>query len=264
MRTILRGAALSPALAGAILLCPGSVLGQSTDEMNAANNPLQPTLGVNFQDYYVADVYDADGADSNSLLLRGVAPHKIFGHPQLLRATLPMVTSPDLPPTGDHTDIGDLNLFDIFLFKAGSAQVGVGPQVTFPTAGRDETGTGKWQAGVAVLGIVPKHWGLVGGLVTWQASFAGDDDRRRQDNLIVQPLIIYNFPNGWYARSTPNWTWDLEQDTCYIPIGIGGGKVWKGKQTTYNVFVEPQPIVAHDGQVPMFQVFFGLNLQFPL
>lgn len=55
---------------------------QSKDEVNAANNPLQPTLGVNLQNQYSDQLYDLDG-DSNASLLRGSLPHKLFGKPQL-------------------------------------------------------------------------------------------------------------------------------------------------------------------------------------
>ncbi|HKE43435.1 MAG TPA: hypothetical protein VKB41_02740 [Steroidobacteraceae bacterium] len=248
------------ALANATAACA-----QSNEEMNKANNPLTPTLAVNFQDQYIDSYYGLDGADSNALLLRGATPHKLFGKPQLLRATLPIVTTPDLPPSGDHTDIGDLNLFDVFLLQRGHLELGFGPQLTIPTAGRDETGTGKWQAGLAALAMAPLSWGMIGGLVTWQASFAGDDDRRNQNNLLAQPFFIYNLPKGWYLRSSATWTWDLELDTYYIPIGAGAGKVWKVGTTVFNAFVEPQWTVAHHGDgVPEFQVFFGLNLQFPL
>lgn len=247
-----------------LLLLAGRLRAQSQDEMNAANNPLQPTLGVNIQNQYSDQLYDSD-ADSNALLLRGSVPHKLFGKPQLMRLTLPIVTSPDVPPSGSHTDVGDLNVFDTFLFKAGGVEFGIGPQLTAPTAGRDETGTGKWQAGIALVTIAPQKWGLLGGLVTWQHSFAGDDARRTQNNLQAQPFVIYNLPRGWYLRSTATWNWDLEQDTYSIPFGLGAGKVWKSGSTTYNVFAEPQWTVAHHGQgVPQLQFFFGLNLQFPL
>ncbi|HMN45489.1 MAG TPA: hypothetical protein PKE27_12975 [Povalibacter sp.] len=242
----------------------GTALAQSAEEMNKSNNPLTPTLALNLQDAWTDSYYGLGDADSNAFLLRGATPHKLFGHPQLLRATLPIVTTPDLPPSGSHTDVGDLNLFDVFLFKAGSMEVGFGPQLTIPTAGRDETGTGKWQAGLAGMFMAPQHWGIIGGLVTWQASFAGDDDRRDQNNLQAQPFFIYNLPKAWYFRSSATLTWDLEADTYFIPVGAGIGKVWKGGTTTYNAFVEPQWTVAHDGDVPKLQIFFGLNLQFPI
>ena len=227
--------------------------------MNAANNPLQPTLGVNLQNQYTDQLYDLDG-DANAVLLRGSLPHKLFGKPQLLRATLPVVTT-----TQNQTDVGDFNLFDVLLFKTGEVEIGVGPQLTAPTASRDETGTGKWQAGVALVTIAPQKWGLLGGLVTWQHSFAGDDSRRTQNNLQAQPFLIYNLPRAWYLRSSATWSWDFEQDTYYIPIGFGAGKIWKAGGTTYNIFAEPQWTVAHHGEgVPKLQFYFGLNLQFPL
>ncbi|MDN3922169.1 hypothetical protein [Roseateles violae] len=237
----------------------------SNDEMNASNNPLSPSIAFNLQNSYTARIYGLSDADSNAFLLRGALPHKLFGMPQLLRLTLPVVTTPDLPPAGRHTGLGDLNIFDIVLFKESGFEWGIGPQLTIPTASRDEQGTGKWQAGLATMAIVPQRWGLLGGLLTWQHSFAGDDDRPTQNNMQLQPLIIYNLPQGWYLRSTAVWTFDFAHSTHVIPVGAGLGKVFKSGRTTINAFVEPQWSVSHEGDgLPKFQVFFGLNLQFPL
>ena len=253
------------ATSGLLTLLPGGIAcAQTAEEMNKANNPLTPSIGTNLQDQYVESYYGLDDADSNAMLLRGTMPHKLFGQPQLIRLTLPVVTTPDVPPDGSQTGLGDLNIFDIFLFRRGSVELGFGPQITVPTASDDTSGTGKWQAGIATMAVAPQSWGLIGGLITWQASFAGDGDRRKQDNLQAQPFLMRNLPKGWYLRSTATWTWDLEADTYYIPIGAGVGKVWKPGSTTYNLFVEPQWTVAHNGNVPKFQVFAGLNLQFPL
>ena len=69
---------------------------QTAQDVNESNNPLTPKLGVNLQDAYVSSFYDLD-SQANTILLRGVLPHKLFGWPQLLRATVPIVTSPDEP-----------------------------------------------------------------------------------------------------------------------------------------------------------------------
>ena len=244
----------------------GAGFAQATSEdVNAANNPLAPTVAVNLQDQYVGRSYGLGDEDSNAFLLRGALPHKLFQTPQLLRATLPFPTTPDIPAAGRHSGVGDLNLLNVFLFKRGHVEIGIGPQLTIPTASRDELGTGKWQAGAAALVIAPQKWGLLGGLVTWQHSFAGDDERPTQNNLQAQPFFIYNFPHGWYFRSSATCTFDLRNGNYAIPIGAGGGYVWKSGKQTFNVFVEPQWTIAHDGTgVPKFQVFAGLNLQFPL
>jgi len=257
------------ALAAALavqLLATAPALAQSSEDMNAANNPLTPTIGVNLQDQYVGRYYGLGDADGNTLLLRGTLPHKLFGMPQILRLTMPVVTTPDAAPFSERfTGAGDLNLFDVFLFKAGGVELGVGPQLTMPTASRDQTGAGKWQGGVAAVAMAPQKWGLAGGLLTWQKSFAGDDDRPQVDSASLQPFFIYNLPQGWYFRSSATWNFNLRSGDYSIPVGAGMGKVWKMGGTTYNLFAEPQWTVSHQGEgQPKFQVFMGLNLQFPL
>lgn len=51
-----------------------------------------------------------------------------------------------------------------------------------------------------------------------------------------------------------------------IPIRLGAGKVWiLHNGTTVNLFAEPQITIAHSGPgQPQFQIFAGLNLQFPI
>jgi len=254
-------------IAATVLLLGRSAAAQraSAEDVNAANNPLTPKITINFHDQWAPELYDVDEG-SNAFLFRGVVPHKLGGMPQLFRYTLPVVTAPDA--TRDTvTGLGDLNLIELFPFvlKRARMEIAVGPQLTLPTATNDVTGTGKWQGGFAVLAIAPRKFGIGGALVTWQHSFAGDDDRASQNNLSLQPLFIYNLPQGWYLRSTATWNFAFAQDTYVIPIGGGIGKVWVRPGATINAFAEPQFTIAHDGAgQPTFQMFMGLNLQFPL
>jgi len=124
---------------------------QTAEEINQANNPLTPKVTLNLQDQWAPRLYDASDDYTNSVLLRGVVPHALGGHPQIFRFTQPITT---VKLDGDgHTGSGDLNLFNLWLTKAGAFEVGIGPQLTMPTASRDETGTGKWQAG-----LLPPCW----------------------------------------------------------------------------------------------------------
>lgn len=238
----------------------------SADDVNKANNPLTPAITINFQDQGAPELYDLDQG-SNAFLMRGVLPHKLGGLPQIIRYTLPVETVPN-GKGGMATGLGDLNIFDLALFRLQKARmaIGFGPQLTFPTASETLTGTGKWQAGAAVVAVSPRKWGLAGGLVTWQMSFAGSNSRTDQNTLGAQPLIIYNLPNGYYLRSSATWTFDLVQDHYSIPIGTGFGKVWiLHGGTNINVFAEPQWTVAWSGVgQPHFQVFGGVNMQFPI
>jgi len=242
---------------------PLAALAQTADEVNTANNPLTPAITVNLQDLWAPRLYDSD-ADTNAVLLRGVLPHLLGGIPQIVRATLPIATAPGA--SGNKTGLGDLNLFDLLLTRSGGLMLGFGPQLTLPTATDPALGTGKWQAGLAGVAIAPQSWGLLGGLLTWQHSFAGAGDRPTQNNLTFQPFFIYNLPQGVYVRSTASWNFLLAQSDYVIPIGAGVGKVFvQADGTTINVFAEPQWTIAHHGAgQPAFQLFVGVNLQFPI
>jgi len=248
------------------LLFPVHSMAQSVsaEDANKSNNPLNPAPGLNFQNVYTPKLYGTD-AYSNDFLLRGtlpVAPGETIKAPQILRLTVPVSTRPD-PNGGYTTGLGDLNIFDIFLLgkTGGGVEYGAGPLLVMPTASDDALGTGKWQGGVAAIVMHPSPRGLIGGLLQWQASFAGDKDRADVNTLTAQPFLIHNLASGWYLRSTGIWTFNLKNDDYYIPVGAGAGKVWKSGTTTLNAFVEPQWTVAHEGDgLPKFSIFFGLNL----
>jgi hypothetical protein len=256
-------------LVAAVTLAPAGAAraeSASAEDTNKSNNPLNPAIGANLQDIYTPELYGAD-SHTNDMLLRitmPLAPGQTIKAPQIFRLTAPISTRPD-PDGGYTTGPGDLNLFDIFVLGKTSAgmEYGGGPLVVMPTASEDELGAGKWQAGLAAMAMRPSPQGIVGGLLQWQASFAGDDDRADVNTLTMQPFLIHNLPNGWYLRSTGIWTFDLENDNYFIPVGLGAGRAMKPGATTYNLFVEPQWTVLHDGAgVPQFSIFAGLNMTF--
>lgn len=236
----------------------------SADDANKSNNPLNPAASFNAQNYYTPSIFGSD-THTNDFLLRPtvpLAPNGIVPVPQILRGTIPISTRPDANG-GYQTGLGDINLFDIFLLNPGaSMEFGVGPLVTLPTATDKSLGTGKWQAGLAAVGVHASKAGLLGALIQWQHSFAGQGDRPTVQTLTGQPFIIYNLPEGWYLRSTGIWTFDLQHGNYYIPVGLGAGKAWKMGKTIVNAFVEPQYSVAHSGNVPKWQIFAGLNFTF--
>ena len=237
---------------------------QSADDANKSNNPLNLAPSFNIQNYYSPSLFGVS-AHTNDLLLRPtvpIGPVGPIGVPQIFRATIPVSTRPD-PTGGNNTGLGDINLFDIFLLSQSDIQFGVGPLITLPTATDPSLGTGKWQGGLAAVAVSATKARLLGALVQWQHSFAGQSDRPTTQSLTVEPFGIFNLPGGWYIRSTGIWTFDLQHGSYYIPVGLGGGKAWKSGSTIYNAFIEPQYSVAHSGAgVPQFTIFAGLNMTF--
>ena len=247
-----------------VTLAVGQALAQELTEeeqqkmLAAANNPLANMTAFNIQNYYYADLYGTEDS-ANTAWLRFVKP---FGK-WLMRASLPVSTVPVSSSSDPVSGLGDLNVFMAYLLSDPSspAQYGIGPLVAAPTATDEALGVDAWQAGAAAVYFnaeSPKvQWG---GLLTWQTSISGDGDTNLS---VLQPFLMLQLGKGTYLRSAPIWLFDLENDTYNVPFGVGIGKVLKVDRTVFNMFIEPQWTVLHDGVgQPEFTVFVGLNLQF--
>ena len=251
-------------LVAAILGClaaPALAQQASGSDEKQANNPLANKKAFNVQNYYIPDIYDLPDEKANTAWLRYVQPISRW----LLRASLPLNTFPT-GSEGTESGVGDLNAFGAYILTkpAATRMLGVGPLLVAPTASEDALGSGKWQGGAAFVIFdfaSPKL--QYGGLVTYQQSFAGDDDRSDVSSMILQPLVFWQLGKGTYLRSAPAWVFDFENNTYVVPFGLGIGKVVKSGNVVFNAFIEPQFTMLHkgDGQ-PAFQLFTGLNMQF--
>lgn len=234
--------------------------GATAESVADANNPLAKTQAFNLHDYYVPSLSEAPDQTANTFWLRYAQPiGKV-----LVRASLPV----SRVPAGDGTTtsgLGDFNAFAAYLFdtKPGTS-FGVGPQVTVPTATSHETGTGKWQGGLAAIYFNATSQSVQwGGLVTWQADFAGPSNRPGTNVLAVQPFYFVQLGKGLYVRSTAVMAFNLENGSYSVPVGLGIGQVVPAGKTVFNVFVEPQfTVLSHGPGQPEFQVFVGFNMQF--
>ena len=225
-----------------------------------ANNPLADMTAFNLQNYYIPELSGTDGT-ANTFWLRYAQP---FGK-WLFRGSLPIAKV----PTGSDSStsgLGALNAFAAYLFDTGDPSVsfGVGPQITMPTASEDETGTGRWQAGLASVYFNASskrfQWG---GLLTWQTDVAGDDDRPGTSLLALQPFYFLQLGKGLYVRGAPIFVFDLENDTYHVPVGLGIGQVIPTEKVVFNVFIEPQFTILDRGAgQPQLQLFVGFNMQF--
>ena len=235
-------------------------MSQEQAQQAQANNPLASAYALNFQNYYVPSLYGVPDQNVNTFWIRGAAP---VGR-TLTRASLPLNTRPS-SATGAQSGLGDFNIFTAYLFVSNpTTSVGVGPLLVAPTATDDLLGQGKWQAGVAAVAFKATRVFQAIALVTWQGSFAGDDARPGTSTLAVQPVGVWQLGGGTYLRSSGIWAFDLKSGDYVVPFGLGIGQVVRAGGVVYNVFLEPQFTILHDGTgQPKIQLFFGLNLQFP-
>jgi hypothetical protein len=117
---------------------------------------------------------------------------------EIVRATLPISSAED-NSGNQQSGLGDFNVFDaIRVFPVESKNVlAVGPMLTAPTATNSFLGQGKWQAGLAAVGLHPLSGGsLLVGIFTWQHSCAGEHTRPDAQGVTFQPIAALSLGGG--------------------------------------------------------------------
>jgi hypothetical protein len=239
----------------------GNAGGPSESDVATANNPIAPMNALYFQNYYAPTVYGVPGS-SNLLDFRTV----VVSGRQIIRATLPISTADD-SNGNQQSGLGDFNVFDAIRVSPLESKnvLAVGPMLVAPTATNRSLGQGKWQAGLAAVGVHPLSEGsLLIGILTWQHSFAGEHSRPDAQVLTFQPIATLSVGGGYYVRSSGIWSFDISDHKRLIPLGVGFGKVFKIRDVIVNASIEPQVTVYHNGTgLPAFQLFTGLYFLFP-
>jgi hypothetical protein len=91
----------------------------------------------------------------------------------------------------------------------------------------------------------------------------GDFMRAPQLLRATLPIGTRPAPTTVTTPASATLTLDLKNDTHYIPLGLGGGKVWKSGSNILNAFVEPQWTVERKGDgLPQFTLYAGINVTF--
>ena len=231
---------------------------QDGDAAAQANNPLANMVAFNVQNYYIGELTESD-ENANQFWLRYAQPFSIGKTDWLMRASLPVNTFPTPPDGSKKTGLGDFNIFAAYLFDTPNSalSIGLGPQITAPTATDEFLGSEKWSAGLAhVLFDARSKKFQYGYLMTWQHSFTGDDNRADVNLGAFQPFAFYQLGGGTYLRTAPIWVYDFENDNYSVPLGLGIGQVIKKGNTVFNLFIEPQWSVADKGPGwPEWQIF---------
>ena len=219
----------------ALLAAPG--LGQDeADLAKQTQNPVSDLISVPFQNNTNFGIDPGDDTQ-NVLNIQPVWPFRLNEQWNLITRTIvPVISQPDAL-TGHDSEfgLGDINFSAFFSpRKPGKWIWGVGPSLLLPTATDNALGTEQWGAGpTGVLLTMDGPW-VYGALMNNIWSFAGDNDRADVNQMLLQPFVNYNMPDGWYLVSAPIITanWEASSDNAWtVPLGGGIGKIFKvGKQ----------------------------------
>lgn len=202
-----------------------------TELAKKTQNPVADLISVPFQNNFNFNT----GPDDRTVWVvnvQPVIPIKITEDWNLItRLIMPIINQPPLAAGIDHAfGLGDINpTFFLSPRAPGRLIWGVGPTFTLPTATDSQLGSGRWSAGPAAVALVMQGPWVYGALLNNQWSFAGWGDTK-VNAFLVQPFLNYNLPKGWYLTSAPimtaNWVASTD-DEWTVPVGAGGGKVWR-------------------------------------
>lgn len=251
---------------------------ESMEELaKKTQNPVSDLISVPFQsNFNFYDIHtrlgprDIDRHTMGYLLnIQPVIPLKLSEDWNLItRTILPIINQPQLVPgTGSQSGMGDIQ-FTPFLSpgKPGKVIWGAGPVLLFPTATDEMLGSGRWSGGPSGVMVVTEGPWVVGVLAQNLWSYAGDSDRNYVNQMLIQPFVNYNLPNGWYLATGPMITadWHAAGDERWtVPLGGGLGKILHIGKLPVNLSVAAYYNVVHPTFGPEWSARFQVQFLFP-
>ncbi len=203
----------------------------ATELAKKTQNPVADLISVPFQNNFNFGV-GPNKVTQYLLNVQPVIPFKLTEDWNLItRTILPIINQPSPAPGVESAfGLGDLNP-TLFLSprKSGAVIWGLGPTFTFPTATDSILGSGKWSAGPAGVVLTMQGPWVLGVLANNQWSFAGWGDQD-VNQMLIQPFVNYNFPDGWYLTTVPDITanWKASSGNVWtVPLGGGFGNLWR-------------------------------------
>jgi len=259
--------------------CPAALAQQSTQDLaTAAQNPIAAMYSLPFQNNTYFGAGRNHNETANVLNIQPVLPFT-FGDLNIISRTIaPLIYLPGLatdtsditsetPFSGSHFGLGDINQ-SLFFSPANSEGLiwGVGPAFSLPTATATPLGSGKFSIGpTAVALVTPKPW-VVGILARQLWSVAGPTDRSNVSQLLLQPFVNYNLPEGWYLASAPIITanWNATSGNRWnFPLGGGVGKILRIGDQPINVGLQGFDYVQSPTGGPRWTLRFQVQFLFP-
>lgn len=240
---------MNKAIATILLLVPAlqvQAQGDSTELAKKSQNPVANMVSVPFENNAYFDV-GPSGERAFITNIKPVLPTPINDKFNLInRIIAPVIylEGQDSISGGEDLELGGIDVFpgtnseyglgniqyQGFISPASPGKViwGAGPVFELPTNTNEAVGTDTWSAGPAALLLtMPGNW-VLGLLVQNLWDFAKDSGESDINKAVVQPIINYNFSDGWYVSATTTMTADWEADSgeeWTVPLGGGVGRL---------------------------------------
>ena len=203
---------------------------QAYNLVKEARNPLAELISLQVQPNFNFGV--GQNRDTEYVFnIQPVIPIHLFAEWDLITRTIvPLLNEPPSGPDEGYTfGIGDIQT-TLFLSPPSSTRFiwGFGPVLQFPSASAMSLGSGKWEIGPALAGILTLESWVIGAQAYNLWSFAGDSTQPEVNHLLLQPLLTYTLLDDWYLTSSPQVTADWKagsRERWTVPVGGGIGKL---------------------------------------
>jgi hypothetical protein len=208
--------------------------GGGGDLRSALQNPISSLISLPFKLTFDSG---ADNGDGTILNINPVIPVTVGDWNLVNRALIPLadvdgaITGPGNPspePGSGASGLGDIN-YSLYFSPVKYDKViwGVGPSINLPSASDDQLGSDKWSAGITGVSLTVPSWGSTGILGRQLWSFAGDSDRERLNQILIEPFLNYNLDSGWFLLTdiviTANWE-TSSSNRWTVPLGGGSAE----------------------------------------
>lgn len=232
-----------------------------------AQNPLANLINVPFQNNFNFGI----GPNEVTQWLLNIQPVIPFSLSEdwnlITRTIIPVIDQPSpAQGIGSASGLGDIN--PTFFFspaKSDELVWGLGPSLTFPTATDPLLGSGMYSAGPAVVAFLKTGPWRTGVIANNQWSYAGWGPQS-VNQMTLQPILTYNFSDGWYLVSSPIITADWmasSSDRWTVPVGGGFGKLQKFGKLPVNFQLQAFYNVESPKNGADWQLRFQMQFLFP-
>ena len=225
----------------------------SIEEINQQlDNPLSRFWSLIVQEnlaYNTGDLVDGS-VTTNVLNFQPSLPVPVGKAKMLLvRPVFPLVTGPAVNSSGEiigtETGFGDMQVFSLYgPDKKGGVVWGAGLTFVFPTASSENLGSGKYQAGPALMILSMGEKWTLGTIIQYWHSIGGDPDRPETSKTDIQYILRKKIPGkAMTIGMGPNISIDWEAsegNKVTFPIGLGITKTVKWGNLPWKLRIEPQ------------------------
>jgi len=204
-----------------------------------AQNPIANMISMPLQNNTNFGIGQYDRTQ-NVLNIQPVIPTSIGENWLLInRFIAPIISQPIINTENESkSGLGDIVYQGFFTpVSDGKVTWGIGPVLTLPTATNTALGAGKWSAGPAAIVVASLNKWVVGGVVYNAWSFAGNSDRPKTNQGLLQYFVNYNLPKAYYITVQPIITvnWEASANNQWVvPFGAGVGKIFAIGNQKFN------------------------------